>query len=103
MGKTGWQAVAFFAIAWAVAASAIAWVNKGQIEQRAEHAVATDADSDLRRTLGDLQRRNDALTAELGDRDRAALYVAPVDPHARCIGGVRFHTVDGELRNGGAC
>lgn len=103
MSKTGWQVVAYLALAWATAASAIAWINKGQIEQRADPVSESAELIELRETASDLLRRNDLLTAEALDREQAIINAAGHDPSFRCIAGTRFHNVDGVLQNGGRC
>lgn len=103
MGKTGWQVVAYLALAWATAASAIAWINKGQIEQRAEPVSESAELIELRETASALLRRNDQLTAELDRRDRATMRAVEADPSTRCIGGTRIRTINGAMENIGTC
>lgn len=102
MGKTGWQTLAFFAIAWAVAASAIAWINKGQIEHRTAPEDNSAELAELREIIGGLQRHNESLTATLqAYEDELAPSVDLAG--SRCINGTRFRTVGGVLQNIGRC
>ena len=103
MDKHGWQIVAFFAIAWAVAASAIAWVNKGQIEHREPITVDAEELAQLSQQVYTLQMENAALR-------RAEIVPAASDItnagrgiSSRCIDGILFTKIDGALTDVGRC
>lgn len=93
MTKTTWQVIAYLAIGWAALATAVAWINKTEVE------AATV------RIREPVRAAASVAEAEAAPAVRTAPKVQATVPHPeeRCISGTLFRTIDGALTNVGTC
>lgn len=103
MSKAAWQIATAVAVTWAIAASVIAWINKGQIEQRAEPVSESAELSDLKRRVYVLQLDNEQLLETNNKLFRTLEAKVEKEAPSRCVEGTRIRKIDGALVNVGTC